>query len=510
MSRFQRTYQTRFGVTLAEDTILSRYAALFGKAERSLFAKLQAGQRLSTLKREHLRSFGLTARQFNSLASILRGKIQSIKNRRAGLIKDLEQRITKATRAITKITNASTRHQKQRRLSILQNRLAKLRADHASGTVRLCFGGKKAFRAQFALKENGYASHAEWREAWRTSRNSQFFVIGAKDETAGCQSCVATVSEDGSITLRLRLPDALSAHGKHLILSGLRFPYGHDAIVSAIGRNLSAHREDWQPIHYRFLKDQDGWRVFVTVVAPEVPVISHPDIGVIGLDINADSLAVTETDRFGNPIEYVTVPCVTYGKSTGQRRAVIGEAIKQVVAFARSRGKPIAVERMDFSKMRAALEGRGVRYARMLSSFAYTQIQALLRARAVDAGIAVQEVNPAYTSVMGRYTFRNRYGMSEHHAAALAIGRRAMGLRETLPRQLRVTLSLSVRNRGRHVWSQWAVVSRWDRAAPAAHRRPGRQFGSSPSPVCDKARCVTMPPVAGGIPACESSSTPFG
>jgi len=31
-----------------------------------------------------------------------------------------------------------------------------------------------------------------------------------------------------------------------------------------------------------------------------------------------------------------------------------------------------------------------------------------------------------------------------------------------------------------------------------------------PSPIFDKARLVTIPPVAGEIPACESSSALFG
>ena len=66
----------------------------------------------------------------------------------------------------------------------------------------------------------------------------------------------------------------------------------------------------------------------------ETPRISGEGIGVIGIDINEDHLAVTETDRFGNPIEYDSVPCVTYGKSAKQRSAIIGDAVRKVMAFA--------------------------------------------------------------------------------------------------------------------------------------------------------------------------------
>jgi IS605 OrfB family transposase len=234
-------------------------------------------------------------------------------------------------------------------------------------------------------------------------------------------------------------------------------------------------------------------------------------IGVVGVDINPDHLAVTETDRFGNPVEYYSVPCLTYGKTSDQRKAAIGDAVRRVVGFALTRHKPLVIEKLDFAKKKSSLEHVSRRHARMLSSFAYTGIQTFLRSRAFDAGIAVHEVNPAYTSVVGRHKFSGRYGMSAHDSAALAIGRRFMGLRESLPIQLHGTLPLSARNRGRHVWSKWAAVSRMDQAAHAAHRRSGHSRSSpSPGPHQVKARPVTSPSVAGANPAGESFSILFG
>ena len=78
--------------------------------------------------------------------------------------------------------------------------------------------------------------------------SSQFFVLGSKDETAGCQGCVATVDPDGTITLRLRLPNACASRGKHVVLAGLRFRYGHQAVVAALGRNLSPDTHHWEAL----------------------------------------------------------------------------------------------------------------------------------------------------------------------------------------------------------------------------------------------------------------------
>jgi IS605 OrfB family transposase len=308
--------------------------------------------------------------------------------------------------------------------------------------------------------------------------------------------------------MKLRLPDALAEKGKHITFNGLRFEHGHEAIVAAIGRNLSNNKEDWQAITYRFLRDDRGWRVFVTVALPEVQAISHKDAGVIGVDINADHLAITETDRFGNPVEFITVPCVTYGKTSEQRKSVIGNAVKQVMAFAVVRRKPLVVEKLDFQKKKTVLEKESAKEARMLSALAYTQVQTIIRARAFDAGIEVCEVNAAYTSVIGQYKFAGRYGMSRHHAAALVIGRRSSGFGESLPSHLHVTLPLSVRNRGRHVWIKWAAAFR---KVKQRMQRTGDR--ARPDPGCYRpkgtAQPVIIPPVAGEIPACESSSVPF-
>ena len=92
----------------------------------------------------------------------------------------------------------------------LKHRLRNVSADTDAGRLRLCFGSKKLWRSQYHLEANGYRSHTEWLADWRDARSNEFFVLGSRDETAGCQLCVAIVADDGSLTLRLRLPDCLA------------------------------------------------------------------------------------------------------------------------------------------------------------------------------------------------------------------------------------------------------------------------------------------------------------
>ena len=131
-------------------------------------------------------------------------------------------------------------------------------------------------------------------------------MLGSRDETAGCQLCVAFVNDDGTLTLRLRMPDGLAGlHGKYLVVPSVRFASGHDVVLAALGSNTeyAVYRREHgekaarvtalgQAISYRFKRDAKGWRVFATTELPEVEVTTDRRRGAIGVDLNADHLAV--------------------------------------------------------------------------------------------------------------------------------------------------------------------------------------------------------------------------
>ena len=102
----------------------------------------------------------------------------------------------------------------------------------------------------------------------------------------------------------------------------------------------------------------------------EVPLVTDQHRGAVGVDLNADHLAVGETDASGNHVNAFSVPLVTYGKARHQAEAIIGDAVARVVAYAREVGKPIVMEQLDFRQKQAVLEGESRKYSRMLSSSA--------------------------------------------------------------------------------------------------------------------------------------------
>lgn len=509
------TYQTRLGLSSEQAALFDAYAALHGRAQRSLFAALQAGLRnLNELKRDFIRQFGLTSRQFNALRTELEGKIDSIRQRRPELLEEAQTRIRKARRVVNQLSERSPGsnklHQKKRRLALLESRLADLQRDGEAKAVRLCFGSKRLFRAQFDLQANGYARHEDWRADWQRQRSSQFFVLGSGDETAGNQTCQASITELGSLRLTLRLPGALIQPGqtKQLVIENVVFAYGQQELIAALSCSqiISAVTKAGTPtrkrigraISYRFVRDDKGWRVFASFEAAPVARISRLELGAIGLDTNVDHLALAQTDRFGNLIQTRRVELNLRGKSSDQTKALIGDAAVAAVEWARSTGKPLVIEALNFQQKKAELESVDPIRARIISSFACAQVARHLKAAAFRAGVAVIEVNPAYTSVIGAVNHAQRRGISVHQGAAYAIARRGLGLREAAARRTalvpvrsgaHVTLTVPARNRSKHVWAQWAKISAALKAAHAAHWRSG-ESKAPPAPLSPATRAL--------------------
>ena len=516
------TYQTRPRCSIVEDEVFAACATLLETVKRSLFADMRRGKLASDCKSCYIKRFGITARQFNAIRVQLEGKISSIKasqlRRRDSLRRQIDsiQRFLKKPLKKKAKRNLLVVHQKKRRLSCLTNRLHQLEKDIADGTVRMCFGSKKLFRNQFALAANGYDSFEGWKKDWTDARSNSFFLLGSKDETAGNQTATATLQEDGRISIRFRLPDALrEKYGKYLIIKDIFFSYGQERIVEA----LKNHLRSPVAISYRLVRDKRSWRIFASLPNQKPTVVSKKELGVIGVDINANHVAVTETDRFGNPIQYVRFNLNAYGKSHGQTRALTRDVAKDIVDMALLAQKPIILEELSFDKKKDELrQSGGPKYARMLSSFAYNEVETCVCSSATRNGVEVGMINPAYTSIIGRSKFSKRYGLSTHGSAALCIGRRFLKYSERLPRHLDevadgmggfVTVSLPARNRDTHVWSSWRHVGKNLFVVRATRLRAAKKRSSKPGnlALCDAGKASG---VAGEIPARGLTAEPLG
>ena len=458
------TYQTLVPSELTE--FCEAMAQLFSQVERDLYLALSRGENLNQLKRSYQIKFGINARQFNSIRASIKGKISSRLQSHQRQLSELKSRISaleksrKAKAKKLKKTYPScglgrnrslkgqlrfSLHQKHRQLVRFKDKLARLKREKPS----LIFGGYQLWKAQFNLEENGYKSHEQWRDDWRQRRNSQFMLVGSKDETAGCQNC--QLSDEGN--LKIRVPYVLTSEfGDYVNARGIKFSYGQQDIDYALSKG--------QALTFRMARKRGKWYLFVTTDRPEVPYQSKKGNGMLGIDLNPNVVGWAYCDGEGNLKAKGQIRFNLRDRKSNQIKATLGDLAKQLVDIASHKRCPIVLERLDFTKKKASLKERGVKYSRMLSNFSYSSFRQLLESRCQRRGIQLILVNPAYSSLIGLTKFMKQYGLSSDTAAALVLARRGAFKSERIPasyaRQVRVDPC-------RHVWSFWNALSKKQR-----------------------------------------------
>ena len=477
------TYRTRINVSDEVDGDLTKCAYLLSKVERSLFKDYyQKNGDINDIKSSYIKRFGITARQFNSCRIKLKGKASSFKALLKERKSNLETRIRNLKKHIKNLKDPFKKHHKKRLLFKLEKKLELLTKDVKDNKIRICFGSKKLFRKQFSLEENAFSSHEEWKKTWQDKRNDSFFLVGSKDETKGNQNCQITINGD-CFNLTVRLPNCFSR--KALTIENLSFAYGQEDIIRAVDENekrknfikaKKPYSHLGKALSYLFKKDHKGWTVFVTVDKDRPNEISDSKAGMIGLDINVNHIAMAETDHYGNIVYKKNIPINLYGKDKNQSLAVIGDAAKEIITIAIEKEKPIVLEDLNFEKKKQSLKEQNNRYSRMLSSFSYNKIVGFIESRAFKSGIQIYKVNPAYTSVIGKVKFEDKYGLTVHQAAALTIARRVCRYSEKFPPCLEIddknsmsAFFLPERNRKKHVWSFYSELSKKLKTANVLH-----------------------------------------
>ena len=136
---------------------------------------------------------------------------------------------------------------------------------------------------------------------------------------------------------------------------------------------------------------------------------------------------------------------------------------------------------------------RGLRSRELLSfnrSISYGKYKTYFISRGYRLGVEVCQVNPAFSSVIGRVKFMERYGLSVHQAAALVLARRLLRCSERILRRrvcpagngVHVAFTVPARKRVKHVWTYWGGVLGQLRPALAAQHRLGKRR-RRPNPV---------------------------
>ena len=214
----------------------------------------------------------------------------------------------------------------------------------------------------------------------------------------------------------------------------LDFPYRKEELIRVL--NLK-HETPGKAVCYT-LRDYGDYFIIYATIELDIQYDNYQfEIrgGVVGIDINTNHIALAQIDHHGNLIRSKVYSFSLEKKRSNQRKWIIEQVVKEVMDYCVKVNKPLIIEQLDFEKKKQEFKmyQKDKRYHHMLSEFSYRQITEKIYSRAYKDGIGVEEVNPGYTSQIGKVKYAPMKGLSVHRCAAYVIARRGMGYKERLP-----------------------------------------------------------------------------
>lgn len=425
-------------------------------------------EKTKDIKREFIAQYGITGRYFDSVRIKIDGQVQSIKECRNLNIEKLSERIKhlkKATNNIKhskkyKLNEPQTKHKLfylGQKLDNLVKEKASLIQDKKDKAIRTCFVNNNFFRKQFHLKASGYNSHQEWKKDWDQLRADSIYLVGTGSETKGNQTC--QINENLTY-LKLRVPDPLREVYRDYVSVPIKLDHNKEHIENALKLK--------KPITYLFKKHLDGSAyVHVSVERKHIPLVTSRLNGGLGNDLNKLFISSFLVTGDGNPKgQEIRIPLNLQGKRTEQVDAILGEATKRIAEIAFRTQCPVMPESLDFYKKKLKIFKENKQMRKMLSAFAYSKYLKFLKSACQKLGVEVTEVEPEYTSVIGKANWADERGISVHAGAAIVQARRGLEFSEH-PKRSVISL-VPVRNPGDSNEVYWQEFREKQRASEAA------------------------------------------
>ncbi|MFD6548816.1 IS200/IS605 family accessory protein TnpB-related protein [Streptomyces sp. NPDC058398] len=320
-------------------------------------------------------------------------------------------------------------HAKTRRLRALEDRLERARVDWAAGRVRVVRGGKRQLTNRHHLEE-ARLTEEQWRARWDASRR---FLQADGESGKRYGNETIRVGPDGEVGIKLPAPLAHlanAAHGRYVLTARVSFAHRGQTWRELVQANRA--------VAYRIHEDigRNRWYLTASWTLPPVPIVSLTAVragGLIGVDTNADHLAAWRLDAHGNPVGAPRRFDYDLSGTADHRDAQVRHALTRLLHWAGRHRLAIAVEDLDFTaEMTREKHGRRKRFRKLISGMPVARLRARLVSMAAELGIPLVAVDPAYTSRWGAQHWRKPLTSTtrkttRHDAAAVAIGRRALG-----------------------------------------------------------------------------------
>ena len=301
---------------------------------------------------------------------------------------------------------------------------------------KLVFGSRKLFE-KLKKKHLTGKRKGKLRQEWEERRYGILYSRGDKSKEGNLN--LRLVNLEGQWYLRINLGNGEYIWAK-VVRSAKR---GKDKWIDFIWDLTQAEKTgNWFSYTIR-LKLKNG-KIYAQISReekfPEITITKEN--GVIGIDINAYPfhLALAYTSRNGNLEKYekICLNDLLYG-NTEKRKYLSWQVAHQIVEIAKREKKAIVMENLE--KIPKGKRGDGMPKLRQkLQKWIYKGLLEKIEIVSKRNGIQVIKVNPAYTSIIGKFKYSPMLGIDKDVAGAYVIARRGLGFKEKLPKNYKKLL----------------------------------------------------------------------
>ncbi len=347
-----------------------------------------------------------------------------INKNQAKLLDDLMRRYCSCVRyAYNRLKEGKTRNDLKQKLQSI----FKLNSRYADTAIReakelierhpdkdIVFGGRSLLIKLTKYAKTNRKKYHELKRIWEEKRKGRVKCIGEREKK-------------GNLNLRILIEKdrnflRINVANRHWIKAEFtpKHRYWH-LIEEAVKRG--------DPYSVLVRRKDGIYEMHVTVDYKKEPSIGFEE-GAIGVDLNPDCIALAECSKDGNFLDgkIIKTSSLLYERKN-KRRYLIFQYAKEVVEWAKLKGKGIVIEklRLDFATKENTLKYfRRHRIRRIFNNFCKKALTAAIVSKAYKEGVKVRAVNPAYTTQIGLLKYAVIYNLNPHLAAAFVIARRGL------------------------------------------------------------------------------------
>jgi IS605 OrfB family transposase len=433
---------------------LDELMRVFCSAKRYAFNRLLEGRNAKDIIKHLQHQFPLNKRYAEDAVLLAQSLISSQRELLPMRLEDVQAKIEKTEQ---KIDDYQCGRKTPRDVDVqtclggLHQRLEKLKAKEAElqchlnvGTIpTVIFGGKQHFYKRL----KGKITNEEWKDV----RSNQLYARGDKSKKGNLN--IRLVYDDHTYKCYVKIANPLGQQeGKHA--PRLRFSiyvpekYEQEIIDVIMGDQIGTNPKEYRPYTVEIKRKNGEYylhliyeeEIYGRELAYDEPIQAER---IAGIDINIDRIAVSIVSKQGNFLQSKVFYCheLEYVRAN-KRNNLIGETVRDVYDWLLQENVGVVV--IENIQLRQQHD-TDKRFNRFTHNFKKKKLTETILRRGLRLGFHIKKVNPAYTSVIGRFKYMKKYGLSVHESAALVIGRRGLGYHERLPKELIDTIKTKVK-----------------------------------------------------------------